>query len=279
MIDFIGLGAQKSGTSWIYACLYEHPDICCPFKELHYFSRDRFEKGRAWYEEHFSKCPPGTLRGEFSTSYLYSPEAASRIAGQYPEAKLLAVLRNPVERAYSQYRNAIKNGEIGGELAFAAYCESEPTVVGQGRYAEQLERFTELFSPEQLLVMVYEDSLRDAADYMRRIYGFLGVDADFVPSMLRDRVNVARRPRSVGMEKTMHRVAEKLRGGGLDRLVWLVRRSGLPDFLRRFNTRGASGNENDEDRDREVLRSCFVEDAEKLGEMLGRDMIKEWNLR
>lgn len=284
MIDFIGLGAQKAGTSWIYACLYEHPQICCPFKELHYFSRDRYQKGRAWYEEHYAKCPPGTLRGEFSTSYLYSPEAAGRIFEQYPEAKLLAVVRNPVERAYSHYRNAIKNGEIDGRLAFPAYCEAEPSVIGQGLYGEQLRRYRDLFAPDQLLVMVYEDSLRDAADYIRRIYRFLGVDPDFVPAMLHDRVNVARRPRSVGMEKAMQRVAETLRGGGLDRLVWMVRRSGLPDFVRRFNTRASSAGSGDGGGgngrgEQDALRGCFVADAEELAGMLGRDMIAEWNLQ
>ena len=109
-VNFIGVGAQKSGTSWIYACLYEHPEICAPIKEIHFFSRPRYEKGIAWYEKQFDRCAVEKLRGEFSTSYLYTPEAAARIHAAYPDAKIIAVLRNPIDRAYSQYRNAIKAG-------------------------------------------------------------------------------------------------------------------------------------------------------------------------
>ncbi len=112
MVDFIGVGAQKSGTSWAYACLYEHPEICAPVKEIHFFSRPRYEEGKEWYEGHFKKCEEGLLRGEFSTSYLYSEESPERIHACYPNAKLIAILRNPIDRAYSQYRNTIKAGDI-----------------------------------------------------------------------------------------------------------------------------------------------------------------------
>ncbi|MCR4285481.1 MAG: sulfotransferase, partial [Candidatus Kaiserbacteria bacterium] len=70
MINFIGLGAQKSGTSWAYTCLYEHPEVCIPVKEIHFFSRPRYAEGKEWYEAHFKKCAEGKLRGEWSTSYL-----------------------------------------------------------------------------------------------------------------------------------------------------------------------------------------------------------------
>jgi hypothetical protein len=70
MINFIGIGAQKSGTSWAYTCLYDHPEVCAPIKEIHFFSRPRFSQGKEWYERHFGSCGEGKLRGEFSTSYL-----------------------------------------------------------------------------------------------------------------------------------------------------------------------------------------------------------------
>ncbi|HEU4677805.1 MAG TPA: sulfotransferase domain-containing protein, partial [Candidatus Paceibacterota bacterium] len=137
MIDFIGLGAQKSGTSWAYTCLYEHPAVCMPQKELHFFSRPRFEEGKEWYEAQFKNCAPGKLRGEWSTSYLYSPDAPERIRSLYPNAKLLAILRNPIDRAYSQYRNAVRAGEIPKSMPFRAYSAKEPSVWEQGRYAEE----------------------------------------------------------------------------------------------------------------------------------------------
>ncbi len=278
MIDFIGIGAQKSGTSWVYACLYEHPEICAPVKEIHFFSRPRFEKGRGWYEHHFTQCAAGKKRGEFSTSYLYAKEAPERIHSFYPHAKLIAILRNPKERAYSQYRNAIKAGEIREKMSFEAYAKLEPSVYEQGLYAVQLDQYYELFSKEQLLVLIYEDSKKDPAAFIKKIYDFLGVDSSFVPSMLHSEVNVARTPRLVGVDRIMHKVAEFLRKIGLDKIVWLIRKSGLPDKVRGVNTKPVVGDVAQSAALPPTVREKLHADAEKLSALIGRDMTTEWQI-
>lgn len=275
-IDFIGVGAQKAGTSWLYANLYEHPEICAPIKELHFFSRPRFEKGREWYESHFRFCKQSSKKGEFSTSYLYSKEAPKRIHSLYPEAKLIAVLRHPVNRAYSQYQNAIKAGEIGEFMSFEEYATKEPSVYEQGLYAKQLEHYFVHFKREQILVLIYEDIEKDPAAFMRRVYEFIGVNAKFTPTMLHRRVNIARMPRLVFLERVMHKLAENLRRSGLDRLVWLVRLSRLPDLLRFLNTK--TGQAADTAPDVSSYLKVWREDAAKLSDLLGRDMLKEWEL-
>ena len=147
-IDFVGVGAQRSGTSWIYACLYEHPEICAPMKEIHFFSRPRYEKGIAWYLAHFAKCKEGTKKGEYSTSYLYSPVAAERIHKDFPEVKLVVSLRNPIDRAYSQYRNAIKAGEVSKGMTFEDFIEKDKSALEQGQYYTELMRYLALFDRE-----------------------------------------------------------------------------------------------------------------------------------
>ncbi len=276
MINFIGVGAQKSGTSWVYACLYEHPEICAPIKEIHFFSRPRFEKGKEWYESHFTKCDADTKKGEFSTSYLYSQETPERIKLYYPDVKIIAILRNPVTRAYSQYRNAIKAGEISESVTFETYQEEEKSVIAQGRYAEQLERYLKLFRRDQMLVLVYEDIDRDKLAFIKRIYEFIGVDTSFVPSMLNEWINVARTPKRVFIDRIMHHSAEFLRRQGLDKVVWTVRRMGVTDFIRGLNTKKTSTVE--PSYDRKKLASFFRMDAIKLTQYCGRDMVKEWNL-
>ena len=87
----------------------------------------------------------GKIKGEFSTSYLYSEETPERIRDMYPNVRLITILRNPIERAYSQYGNAIKSGEIGEETTFEEYKEREQSVLEQGLYAEQLERYLKYF--------------------------------------------------------------------------------------------------------------------------------------
>lgn len=277
MIDFIGIGAQKSGTSWIYACLYEHPEICTPIKEIHFFSRDRFSKGKNWYEHQFRNCAAGLLRGEFSTSYLYSRTAPAAIKSLYPDAKLIAVLRNPVDRAYSQYHNAIKAGEIIPDLPFAQYVKDEPSVVEQGLYHEQLTRYRAAFPEDQMLVLLYEDIATDPVAFMRHIYDFLGVDPAFVAGMVNQRVNIARRPRAVSIDRAMHRVSEFLRARGLDRLVHAVRKTGVPDLVRGANTRESPESSADS-FEKERLRALFQTDVAKLSTLLNKDMSRYWNI-
>ena len=277
-VDFIGIGAQKSGTSWAYACLYEHPDICAPVKEIHFFSRSRFSEGRDWYEHHFRNCTEGKLSGEFSTSYLYSEAAAERIHSFYPHAKLIAILRNPIDRAFSQYRNAIKAGEISESVSFETYMRDEPSVLAQGLYEVQLERFYSHFDPSNILVLIYEDIRRDPIAFMRKIYVFLGVQTDFVSSMVHDEINVARTPKHVFVDRMMHHVSESLRRIGFDRVVHLIRKSGLPDFVRSFNTKKPQHMHHSITYGREAIRAHFKDDVQRLSTRLGRDLHTEWNI-
>ncbi len=274
MINFIGIGAQKSGTSWAYACLYEHPEICAPVKEIHFFSRPRFEKGQGWYEGHFSSCKEGKHKGEFSTSYLYSKDAPERIQALYPQAKIIAIIRNPVARAVSQYRNSIKSGEITEDVPFEAFAEQEKSVLEQGLYSVQLSRYYALFPKEQILVLVYEDIKKDPKAFMKRIYQFLGVDESFESSMLYSEINVARTPKAVYVDRLMHHISEFLRSTGFDKLVHFIRKTGLPDLVRSSNTKEAK----EIIVDTTALKAYFKEDVQKLSSLLGRDLVSEWDI-
>lgn len=276
-IDFIGLGAQKCGTSWLYACLYEHPDICAPQKEIHFFSRPRYEKGLKWYESQFSRCEEGKKIGEFSTSYLYSKRACARIVKDYPNAKLIAVIRNPIDRAYSQYRNAIKAGEIPKDLSFKKYIDHEQSAKEQGLYGKQLFQYFQFVSTKDLLVMVYEDIEKDPLEFIKKVYEHLEVDVEFVPKSLRSRVNVARTPRFVLLDRLMHKIAEGMRKIGLDKIVWFVKKSGATDTIRGLNTASRAPGAISEETLAE-LRDYFKEDTNYLSDLLQRDLLGEWEI-
>jgi hypothetical protein len=274
MINFIGLGAQKSGTSWAYACLYEHPEVCAPVKEIHFFSRPRFEKGKNWYESHFVRCDTSKLKGEFSTSYLYSKEAPERIHSLYPNTKLIVILRNPVTRAVSQYFNAIKSGEIDSSVTFDIFTQQEQSVLGQGLYATQLKHYLSLFKREQILILIYEDIKKNPRTFMQLIYRFLAIEDTFEASMLETQVNIARTPKMMALERIMHHVSEFLRKIGLDKMVHTVRKSGLPDFVRKYNTQ----KKEEVIIDTKTLAAYFKADVEELSLLLGRDLRTEWNI-
>src|SRR5262245_48289245 len=112
--DFIGIGAQRCATSWIYECLACHPQVYMPEKEIHFFDCE-FERGMDWYLNHFSTAHAGKLCGEFTPDYLSSPVAIERLRDLVPQAKLIISLRHPVQRAYSAYRLFMAHGKTNAK--------------------------------------------------------------------------------------------------------------------------------------------------------------------
>jgi len=275
--DFIGLGAQKAGTSWIYACLYEHPQVYAPVKEIHFFSRERnWSKGYEWYETFFNNCPPGAKTGEFSTSYLHDSNTPERIYRRYPHVKLLVSLRNPVARAYSNYINDIIAGKVSPEMSFDEALACHPEYLEQGYYASLLERYLQYFNREQILILIYEDGLKDPCKFIRSIYQFLEVNDDFTPSMLFRKVNPGRIPRSPRFEQSIDRLSKLLQNKWLQQLWWLGKKAGIGDKLRALNTRDLKKTHVELGQlDKRRLFSMFEEEIKALEKILGREL-KEW---
>jgi Sulfotransferase domain len=196
--DFLILGAQKAGTTALYAYLRWHPDITGPsFKEVSFFDR-HYAKGERWYRAHLP-VRRSAIVGEASPSYLFHPLAPQRVAQMLPQARLIALLRNPVERAFSHYQHEVALGRE--QLSFEEAIDREPermhgevermlrdptyfshawwnyTYVSRGRYAEQLERWFAAFPREQVLVLLTDELADDTAGTYRRVLEFLGADA------------------------------------------------------------------------------------------------------
>ena len=214
--DFIVIGAAKSGTTSLYGALADHPFVvpCTTAdphfqntKEIHFFSSG-FQRGEDWYRSHFplesarrefaAEHGRPFLTGEASPSYISSYWAAGRIRKLLPDVRLLAVLRNPVDRAYSQFQMSRRQGlEPLQRFEEATAAEEErlrPEVarlsadprynspdfgawsyVARSRYAEQLERWLELFPREQLLFLKAEDLFADPETALASTYDYLGL--------------------------------------------------------------------------------------------------------
>src|ERR671930_1259656 len=196
--DFLILGAQKAGTTALFAYLRWHPGVTGPaFKEVSFFDR-HYVHGERWYRAHMP-LRRGRIVGEASPSYLFHPLAPERVARMLPRARLIALLRNPVDRAFSHYQHeralgreplsfeeAIEQedermrGELERMLADPAYFSHawwNYTYVARGRYAEQLERWYAVFPREQLLVLASEELAADPPGVYRRALEFLGASA------------------------------------------------------------------------------------------------------
>jgi len=195
--DFLVLGAQKAGTTALYAYLRRHPEITGPsWKEVSFFDR-HYPRGEAWYRGNFpNRFRARGLVGEASPSYLFHPLAPERVREMVPEARLIALVRNPVDRAFSHYQHEVALGreELSFEDALAAEDDRlrgeeermrrDPTYFShawwnytyraRGRYAEQLERWLEVFPREQLLVVPSEDLGGDPDGTYARVLQFIG---------------------------------------------------------------------------------------------------------
>jgi hypothetical protein len=190
--NFIIIGAQKGGTTSLHRYLTQHPDVSGGLrKEVHFFSWT-YEQGLDWYLAHFPPRGEARVVGEASTSYLCHPKVPARIRRDVPNAKLIALLRNPVDRAYSQYQMNVRKGFEA--LSFEDALEAEPqrlreagdwattqwrysSYATRGLYAEQLAWWFAAFPREQLLVLKSEAFFAEPAAGIAQTLAFLGLDA------------------------------------------------------------------------------------------------------
>ncbi|MEV6493096.1 sulfotransferase, partial [Actinoplanes sp. NPDC051633] len=171
--EFLVIGGQRCGTTSLYRYLAAHPSVRpASGKELQYFSLHH-RRGERWYRAHFPVRPPGVLSFEASPYYLFDPEAPARAAATLPEARFVALVRDPAERAYSHYLHSVAYGVE--PLSFADALDAEPerlaggghearrrySYAARGRYAEQLARWHAAVGRERVMVLRTEDlSLR-----------------------------------------------------------------------------------------------------------------------
>ncbi len=275
--DFIGLGAQKAGTSWIYACLYEHPEVCTPIKEINFFSRYKnWSRGYEWYERRYKSCSIEKIKGEFSTSYLSSYTAAQRIKERYPDVKLLVCLRNPIERAFSNYRNDIKRGNVAPDDGFWELTRERPEYIQQGRYGEHVRRYLDYFSREQLLIMIYDDMVKEPLSFIQTIYDFLGIQSTYEPSVVEERINVSRSPMYPWIDLGISSIARWLREIGLHDLVWTIKQSRIPKYIRSLNTSSRKRERIEPSpKDKKKLYDVYKKDILLLEEFIDRKLV-EW---
>lgn len=290
--DFFLVGAPKSGTTAMDAYLGRHPQIFIPpAKELHHFGSDlHFARGavrdRDAYLSLFGGAGDALRVGESSVWYLYSREAAREIRAFQPEASILIMLRNPVDMLYSQHSQFLYNGnEDIADFAEALAAEDDrregrripkDLILAQGllyrdtaRYAEQVERYLDVFGPERVHVIVFDDFVADTAGCYAEVLRFLGVDDAFRPSF--EVVN----PNKVVRSRSLRRLADapSSRWRVLARTLLPARslRRTVRSILERANTDHTKRSPLDGDL-RCRLQAEFAGEVDRLGKLLGRDL-------
>jgi hypothetical protein len=206
--DFLIIGVQKGGTSSLFAWLAQHPSLSLPEqKELHYFDIN-YHRGFFWYQDLFpDMIPERNLRsGEASPYYLFHPLVPPRIKECCPDVKLLILLRNPSDRAYSHYMMQRSRGiepytsfedaigaesfrlkgeeeRIISEPGYISYNHQKFSYLARGLYFRQISRWLEYFPLKQFLFIQSEKFYSDPLAALKKVYGFLGID-ETVPENL-----------------------------------------------------------------------------------------------
>ncbi len=220
MPNFLIIGAMKSGTTALYYYLEQHPEVyMSPVKEPNFFSSQSQENASGAvihieaYRHLFRGVSDENAIGEASHSYLYEPRAAAEIRRYLPEARLIAILRNPIDRAYSHFLHMVRSGEEPLDDFAQALREEEVRThkgrtfqdyIGRGLYHDQLKRYYTKFRRDQVKVYLYEDLSNAPVDTLQDAFRFLGVDDSFVPDVSLKR-NVSGYPKHKTVDKLLRK--------------------------------------------------------------------------
>ncbi len=187
--NFIIAGAEKSGTSSLSFYLSEHPDIYVPaVKEQHFFDKkENYKKGLDWYQKQFDGWNGEKAAGECTPFYMYDEECPLKIIKGFPEIKIIFILRNPVDRAYSNYWHQVQGGKElhcfetalkieKKRIKKSRYHNFTYSYIQKGFYSVQIERFLKFFKADQILILKFEELKNNPQKVMNKMYSFLGVE-------------------------------------------------------------------------------------------------------
>ena len=268
-------GAPKSGTKSLYFYLKSHPCICMAEPKETDFFQHNYVRGLKWFKSLFEPSQGIQALGEASPGNMIHPDAARRIAHHFPDARLIFVLRDPVERAYSQYCFGVMLGTQDPNQSFSELIRGDEGTWGDrvlrlGLYHRQLLRFERYFPHEQMMIRLFRDFKEDNERFVRRIFQFLGVD-DSVQVDTSERHNRTRYPRSKAVLRAAYALWNPIKSmlpeGVLEGTYGL--RSSIRNKL--FQS-GSQKKPSMKPADREYLSDYYAEPNRQLEKWLGRDL-------
>lgn len=265
--NFLGIGAPRAGTTWLYRQLQAHNAMFLPpkRKEIHYFDR-HYDRGVEWYASFFRAAAAGhDWVGEVTPDYLSCEDAPRRIRDLIPQCRFLVMLRNPVDRAYSHYAFAVRN--TAERSSFESFLARRADVFGQGVYAVQIRRYLDLFPAERFLFLVYEEAMPNPGSALDALARFFDLDRHgFSLHRARHRINASHFVKFPELYSRLRGFGKWLRARDLDAVVETAKAAGIN---RLFKAEGAFPPPDAATRERLMAR--YDEDIRALEAMLGRD--------
>ena len=272
--NFLICGAPKAGTTALHHLLKQHPDIYMSREKETDFFQHNYTNGLDWFEQFFSDHHGEKAIGEVSPGNMIHPEAPKRIAEVIPDAQLIFMLRNPIQRAFSQYLYGIYLGmdnpnESFSEMIRDPHHKWGARILELGMYYEQLQRFEQYFQRDRMLILLHEDFSNDPQKILSQIFEFVGVDPSFKPEQKKH--NATKYPKNMVVYRTLYAIwnpiKKTLGASYLARTTPI--RSMIRDFLYQKQNKGQPKLPR---QDQEYLTTIYQESIQNLSAYIQRDL-------
>lgn len=271
--NFIYIGPDKAGSSWLHEVLIRHDQVFMPeAKDLYFFDRYH-DRGLSWYLSQFRDAGPGHLViGEVCQDYLFHPQAPARMKQALGQVRLMVTLRDPADRAYSSYLYMLKQGERPG--SFSEALVGRPELLEHGRYATHARRFIECFGRESLYVAVFDDLEQDPQGFADALLTWLDIStARLAPDLVGARLP-AGRARSAVLSRAARRASEIVRERDGANFVGRVKRSQL--VQRVLYKPLADDKPIMSESERGAVHRALASEVADLDEMFGLSLAERW---
>lgn len=274
--NFLGIGAPRSGSTWLHRLLETHPDVLVPSrrKETRFFT-EHYERGLDWYSESFGLSPGAnkpTMIGEITPFYMYSERCIDRIKEVGSADKFLVCLRNPADRLNSAFK--VFSARENLKLGMFDFIKEYPDVVQLGFYARALEPWYREFDSSQFLLLEFEKMVTNVEATKHELASFLSVDASLFSSGAgKERVNYSYQPQFPFVYRTVRRAVKWFHDSNLSEVVHMGKRLGLQRVYERMMP-PPSGHQLT-DMEHEKIQEIYSDDMMNLRSMTGFD-ISSW---
>jgi hypothetical protein len=267
-LHFVGVGPQRTGTTWLEELLRRHRSVCLPdgIKETMYFDL-YYDHGRGWYLDHFAHRKGGQRCGEICPTYFDVAAAAERIHALTPDCRILVSLRDPVDRALSLYRHHLAKGRVNG--SFDEAVRQVPQIVDAGRYSVHIPRWVQRFGRDRVAFVWVEDMERTPQAVFGDVCRFLELPELPMPTIGHRKINVGKATRAPGLARGVTALQYWLR----ERHLYRLARGRLARRIKRLlftddpgRLLGLTAG------DRQRMQELFEPDIRFLEELLGRDL-------
>ena len=264
---FLICGAPKAGTTSLFTYLSQHPNIFCPSLKEPMFFCNQYQKGLSWYESIFKEHKHEKEIGEASSWYMRDEKTPARIFKIIPDIKLLFVLRNPIDRAYSSFWYSKQKGFSQSNLSFSEVIKNHPGyngIIDTGFYYQQISRYMQYFREDKMYFILSEELRNNSHKVLKSVFNFLEVDDSFVPRDIKNE-NITIYPRNPKIYNLFSTKMTKLDN-------FFLRKSYLRPIRRRlFFSKGQKKIKIDQN-DRDFLFKIYQQDISQLSQLIKQDL-------